>query len=65
MPESGKECLEKYGVPCAYDVLTKCVINRQVTDICPMEKNVAEFSKVEEVYEVLGIKFVEMRACSV
>ena len=54
MSESGKAYLEAHGIPCTYNVLTEKIINRQGTDICPMEKTVAEISDADEAYEALG-----------
>ena len=61
MSESGKAYLEAHGIPCTYNVLTEKIINRQGTDICPMEKTVAEISDADEAYEALGRKLAELR----
>lgn len=45
--------LKQHGIHCEYDILTKYIINRQGTDICPMEKIVAKISDVNEAYEAL------------
>ena len=59
MSESGKTFLEKRGIPCTYDVLTYKIINRQGTDICPMEKTVTEIDDAEEGYDALRLRLEE------
>lgn len=53
MSESGREYLESRGIPCTYDILTDKIINRQGTDVCPMEKTVEDISDPEEAYLAL------------
>lgn len=53
LSESGKKILETNGIPFEYEVLTKRIINRAGTDICPMEKAVATTDSPEEAYELL------------
>lgn len=53
MSESGKAYLEAHDIPCTYDILTDRIINRQGTDICPMEKAVACIDDTESGYEAL------------
>ena len=65
MSESGKAFLETHGIPCSYDVLTDRIINRKGTDICPMEKTVADIDDPETAYTVLAKKIAELRAGSV
>ena len=62
MSESGKAYLETHGIPCTYDVLTEKIINRQGTDICPMEKVVAGINDVEKGYEALRLRLEEFAA---
>ena len=64
MSVSARDFLEQHGIPCSYDTLTEKIINRQGTDICPMEKTVAEIGDVDEAYEALSRKLSEMRAKS-
>ncbi len=65
MSESGKAFLETHGIPCSYDVLTDRIINRKGTDICPMEKTVADIDDPETAYTALAKKIAELRAGSV
>lgn len=53
LSESGKKILENYGIDYEYDTLTEKIINRAGTDICPMEKAVANTDNAEEAYEIL------------
>lgn len=50
LSKGGKEILEKYGVEYAYGTLTEKIINRAGTDVCPMEKAVADTEDAEEAY---------------
>lgn len=53
LSESGKEVLEKYGIPYEYETLTEKIINRSGTDICPMEKAVLYVDDVNQAYNTL------------
>ena len=64
MSEAGRNYLEAHGIPCTYDILTEKIINRQGTDICPMEKAVSDIDDTEEGYQVLRARLEEMRAHS-
>jgi len=61
MSESGKNYLEKHSIPCSFDVLTKSIINRSGTDICPMEKAVADIDDCETGYNALCIRLDDLR----
>ena len=61
MSESGKAFLEKHGIPCTYDILTEKIINRQGTDICPMEKAAADIDDAAEGCIVLKKRLEELR----
>ena len=62
MSEAAKEYLESRGIPLGFTTLTDRIINRQGTDICPMEKAVAEISDPEEGYAALKAKLEELRS---
>ena len=62
LSQSGKQFLEKYNVECQYENLVEKIINRQGTDICPMEKTVANCCDVNEAYQLLTNKLAELRA---
>lgn len=53
MSEAVKAFLEAHGIPCTCDVLTERIINRSGTDICPMEKAVADISDIKAGYSAL------------
>lgn len=65
MSESGKAFLEKNGITCTYDVITDRIINRKGTDICPMEKTVADIDDPDTAYTALLRKTEELRAGAV
>lgn len=61
MSHPGKEFLESHGIACTYDVLTERIINRSGTDICPMEKTVADISDAEAGNNALRMRIEEMK----
>lgn len=61
MSESGKAYLEANNIPCSYDILTDRIINRQGTDICPMEKAVDDINDANEGYKKLVFALNELR----
>lgn len=50
LSENGKKILERYGIDFEYETLAEKIINRSGTDICPMEKAVANTDDPEEAY---------------
>lgn len=58
---SGLDFLTEHGIPCEYGVLTERIINREGTDICPMEKVTADIDDPDEAYEALGKRLSEMQ----
>ncbi|MBR1592833.1 MAG: DUF1893 domain-containing protein [Ruminococcus sp.] len=62
MSASGRDYLKSHGIPCTYDTLAGRIINRQGTDICPMEKTVADISDVNEGYIALQKKAAEIKS---
>ena len=54
--------LKQHDIHAEYDTLTERIINRLGTDICPMEKTVAEISDAEQGYEALKQKLAELRS---
>lgn len=61
LSESAKRVLELYGVDYEYDTLTQKIINRDGTDICPMEKAVLGTGDIEEAYLILQNKLNDLR----
>ena len=57
---SGKNTLKMHGIPCEYETLTEKIINRDGTDICPMEKAVLNCDDVENAYLLLRDKLMEL-----
>ena len=61
LSEHAKRVLELYGVDYEYETLTPKIINRDGTDICPMEKAVTGTDDVEEAYSILLNKLNDLR----
>lgn len=53
LSEDGKKTLELNGIKYEYETLTKNIINRTGTDVCPMEKAVANVLNPNDGYELL------------
>ena len=51
---SGKDYLERHGIPVAYETLTDSIRNRAGTGICPMEQTVLAIDDPEEGYLALS-----------
>ncbi len=62
MSHSGKAFLEANNIPHSYDILTDRIINRQGTDICPMEKAVADINDADEGYQNLVLTLNKLRS---
>ncbi|MDE6613269.1 MAG: DUF1893 domain-containing protein, partial [Clostridia bacterium] len=56
LSQNGKIVLERFGIPYRYETLTENIINRDGTDICPMEKTVLNIEDIEEGYTALKNK---------
>ncbi len=61
MSKVAKKFLETHGVICEYEILTKQIINRAGTGMCPMEQTVADIDDAEIGYSALCRKLAEMR----
>ena len=62
LSEHAKRVLELYGVDYEYETLAEKIINRDGTDICPMEKAVLGTDDVEEAYLILQNKLKLLRS---
>lgn len=58
---SAKAYLESHGVSLSYGTLTEYIINREGTDICPMEKTVLATDDAAEGYRLLKERFAGMK----
>lgn len=58
----GKETLARYGIAFRCETLTERIINRDGTDLCPMEKAVAGVDDIEEGYNRICDKLAQLRA---
>lgn len=61
LSKSGQEVLKCHDIPVEYETLAEKIINRDGTDICPMEKTVLQTSDPEEGYILLKNKIQSMR----
>lgn len=61
LSQSGKDMLELHGIPYEYEILADKIINRDGTDICPMEKTVKDTDDFEEGYRLLKEKLQSMK----
>lgn len=62
LSESGKAFLESHGVPISFETLTKVIVNREGTGMCPMEQTVFDLESVEEGVSAVSKKLDEMRS---
>lgn len=62
LSRSGMEILERYGVCYEYETLAEKIVNRSGTDICPMEKALANTDNPEEAFEILKKKLTEIQS---
>lgn len=60
LSESGKAFLEMHNIPYEYEVLSSKIMNRQGTDICPMEKTVSDITDVDEAFLALKNTMAQM-----
>ena len=60
LSEAGKAILDQYQIPYSYHELAKVIINRDGTDMCPMEKTVLNIDDLDEAYEALDRKVKEL-----
>lgn len=60
LSQSGKKMLALHGIDCEYEELTERIVNRDGTDICPMEKTVKDIDDIEEGYRLLNEKLQQM-----
>ena len=62
LSENGKKILERFGIDYEYETLAEKIINRAGTDICPMEKAVANTDDSEEAFKILKNKLSELQS---
>ena len=53
MSSAARDYLRQHNITCEWNTLTQRIINRAGTDICPMEKTVADISDAQEGYKAL------------
>lgn len=57
LSKSGKVVLDRAGIYTEYDMLAECIINREGTDMCPMEKAVMDIEDAESAYAAVKKRF--------
>ena len=62
LSEYARRILELYGLDYEYGILTERIINREGTDVCPMEKAVMNTDDPEEAYVILKNKLIELKS---
>lgn len=62
MSKAAKLFLEEHNILYSYGTLTEKIINRSGTDICPMEKTVANINDIEIGYIKLKEKLTELKS---
>lgn len=62
MSQSGRDFLIRHGIECSYGALCEKIINRDKTDICPMEKAVADVDDIDEGIERIKNKLSFLRS---
>lgn len=62
LSKGGKEVLEKNGITVEYEAIADKIINRDGTDICPMEKAVGSTENPDEAYELIKAAVEKLRA---
>lgn len=60
LSRGGKTVLDRYGVPVEYSGLTDKILNRSGTDVCPMEKAIADTDDIETAFSLLCAKASEL-----
>lgn len=55
------EYLKKHNIPYSYHIITDSIINRQGTDVCPMEKTVTDIEDYEAGYMALKEKLAQLK----
>lgn len=60
LSKSGEEILKRYEIPYECETLTDKIINRDGTDICPMEKAVSVTEDPQEAYDLLSERIKSM-----
>ena len=61
LSRSAIKVLQEHGIYYEYETLTERIINREGTDVCPMEKAVSFTDDAEEAYLILKEKLQKMR----
>lgn len=60
LSESAKAVFEKYGIEYEYKTLTENIINRNGTDLCPMELAVKNIDNPSDAAQEINNKLIEL-----
>ena len=60
LSKNGEEILKRYEIPYEYETLTDKIINRDGSDICPMEKAISVTEDPQEAYSILSERIKRM-----
>ena len=58
--EAGLEVLKSHGIACSYDVIAEKIMNRDGTDVCPMEKTVQNIDDHSAALVAIKQKLAEL-----
>lgn len=64
LSQKGQKVLQNFGISYSYGTLTDKILNRDGTDVCPMEKTVANTDDPDEAYLLLAQKIRAMQAAN-
>ncbi len=64
MTDEARTLLLAGGIACRFGELTEKIINREGTDLCPMEKTVAALQDPEEAFSAIRQKLADLRKSS-
>ena len=57
MSKAADEILTRYGIEHSWDVMADYIINRDGTDMCPMEKKILDVSEPQQAFEIFRAMF--------
>lgn len=58
--EAGLKVLKSHGIACSYDVIAEKIMNRDGTDVCPMEKTVQNIDDPSAALVAIKQKLAEL-----
>ncbi len=64
LSNAGKDIFEKYGIAYEYGEMVDYIVNRKGDGMCPMEMTVKDIDDLNEAYEALNKKIMQLRSLS-